>query len=118
MGVHFVIPYDFVLQWLYPVRVEVKKRLNGYFLYHNGRLLMFLRDAEDFPEFNGIFIATQPQYFDSLSNDVHRSRMEFDLDSTKDSWIFISEDLEDFEAKVQKACDLIKANDERMGRPA
>jgi hypothetical protein len=44
--------------------------------------------------------------------------MEFDLDGMENSWIFISEDLDDFEQKVKKACKMIKAGDERIGKYA
>jgi len=42
--------------------------------------------------------------------------MEFDFDGSKNSWIFISEDLNDFEQLVKKACELIKAGDDRLGK--
>ena len=42
--------------------------------------------------------------------------MEFDFDGSKNSWIFISEDLPDFEQKVELACELVKQGDERIGK--
>ncbi len=90
--------------------------LGGYGLYQEKRLKLFLREKETQIEFNGVFVATQPAYFKALQNEIHSSKMEFDLDGSNDSWIFISEDLEDFKEKVEKACELIKKGDERIGK--
>lgn len=114
--IDFKIPYSFVIKEIYPVKTEVRKLMGAYGLYVNKQLKLFLRDSEKYPEFNGVFVATIPEFFEELQQEIHTSRMEFDLDGTKDSWIFISEDLPDFEQKVAKACVLIKQGDERIGK--
>ncbi len=78
--------------------------------------MLLLRDRQNQPEFNGVFVATQPMFFDTLQNEIHVSSMNFDLDGAPHTWIFLSEDLEDFNEKVKKACELIKAGDERIGK--
>jgi hypothetical protein len=113
---NYLIPYDFVLQMLYPFKTTKRKMLGGYALYANKKLLMLLRESVTSPEFNGVFVATVPEFFKELQDEIHTSRMEFDLDGSRESWIFISEDLDDFKTKVQKACELIKQGDERMGK--
>lgn len=113
---NYNVPYQFVLKELYPLRPQIKKMLGCYGLSLNKKLVILLRDRDVNPEYNGVFIATQPNYYEALQNEIHTSRMEFDLDGSKNSWIFISEDLEDFEAKVAKACTLLKNNDERIGK--
>ena len=113
---NYLIPYDFVLRLLYPFKTTKRKMLGGYALYANKKLLMLLRESNTAPEYNGVFVATVPEFYKELQTEIHTSRMEFDLDGSKDSWIFISEDLEDFETKVAKACELIKSGDERFGR--
>jgi len=113
---NYQLPYDFVLNALYPVRPKVKKMLGCYALMDDKKLLMLLRDREQQPEFNGVFVATNAVHYDALQNEIHTSRMEFDLDGDERSWIFISEDIDAFEEKVKKACDMIKAGDERIGK--
>jgi hypothetical protein len=113
----YLLPYDFVIRALYPVRPKVKKMLGGYALYLNKKLILFLRDRTNVsPEFNGVFVATVPEFFKELQQEIHTSRMDFDFDGSKDSWIFISEDLPDFEQKVALACELIKKGDDRIGK--
>jgi hypothetical protein len=113
---NYSVPYDFVLRYLFPVRPQIRKMLGGYGLFVNQKNIMLLRERANQPEFNGVFVATQPEFFDDLQNEIHLSAMEFDIDGSHHSWIFISEDLEDFDAKVKIACELVKAGDERIGK--
>jgi hypothetical protein len=87
-----------------------------YGLFVNDKNILLLRNVQHNPEFNGVFLATHPEFFEALSNEIHTSQMEFDLDGTEHSWIFISEDLDDFEQKVQLACELVKKGDSRIGK--
>lgn len=113
---NYELPYDFVLRALYPLRPKIKKMLGCYALMEDKRILMLLRERDNQPEFNGVFIATSPAYHAALQAEIHQSRMHFDLDGMADSWIFISEDLEDFQQKVMKACEMIKQGDIRIGK--
>lgn len=112
----YEIPYPFVLSFLHPVRPVVKKMFGYYGLFLGKTNVMLLRSVEVNPEYNGVFVATQPEHFEALSNELHSSPMEFDIDGSQHSWIFISEDLDDFEEKVRKACEMVKAGDERIGK--
>ena len=112
----YELPYDFILKELYPVRPKIRKMLGCYALMIEKKLLMMLRDLEKHPEFNGVFAATVPEHYAALQKEIHTSRMEFDLDGEENTWIFISEDLDDFEKKVAKACGMIKDGDERIGK--
>ena len=112
----YTIPYSFVLNYLYPVRPRVVKMLGGYALYVGKKMLLFLRDKDTQLEFNGVFVATHPEHFAALQKEIHTSKMDFDFDGSYNSWIFISEDLENFDAKVKKACEMIKNGDDRIGK--
>lgn len=113
---NYKVPYDFILAYLYPVRPRIKKMLGCYGLIKDEILLVLLRDRENQPEFNGIFVATQPQFFNTLQDEIHLSNMNFNLDGVEHSWIFLSEDLPDFNEKVKKTCEMIKAGDQRIGK--
>jgi hypothetical protein len=112
----YKLPYDFVIRFLYPVRPKIKKMLGCYALLQEKIILMLLRERENQPEFNGVFIATQPEYFEQLQAEIHQTNMDFDIDGAAHTWIFISEDLDDFDEKVKKACEMIKAGDRRIGK--
>jgi hypothetical protein len=113
---NYKVPYDFVLKELYPLRPKIKKMLGGYALHLEKKMILFLREREEQIEFNGVFVATEPEHFAALQKEIHTSQMTFDFDGSKDSWIFISEDLDEFEEKAKKACEMIKSGDKRMGK--
>ena len=63
----YLVPYEFTLQKLYPVRPKIKKLLGGYGLYLNNKLIIYLREQETLmPEFNGVYIATVPEFYEEL----------------------------------------------------
>ncbi len=113
---NYKVPYSFILPFFYPVRPAIKKMLGCYGLFVNKKLVMLLRERDIHPEFNGVFVATQPEYFEILSTELHTSNMNFDIDGAEFTWIFISEDLDDFEEKVKKAAEMVKNGDERIGK--
>lgn len=90
--------------------------MGAYVLEMENKILFYLRDKENQPEYNGVFVATQPQFYDTLLQEIHTSQMEVDIDGVAHSWLFISEDLDDFEQKVKIACELIKNGDVRIGK--
>jgi hypothetical protein len=113
---NYKVPYNFILSFFYPLRPIIRKMLGCYALLLDQKIVMLLRDREDHPEFNGVFVATQPQFFEELSNELHSSNMEFDIDGVPHTWIFISEDLNDFEEKLKKAANMIRSGDKRIGK--
>lgn len=113
---NYELPYDFVLRELYPFRPKIRKMLGCYALMKDETILMLLREREVQPEFNGVIIAVQAEFFEEMQKEIHTSRMEFDLDGEEKTWIFISEDIDEFEQKVKKACEMIKSGDTRIGK--
>jgi len=103
---NYKVPYSFILSFFYPVRPAIKKMLGCYGLFVNKKLVMLLRERDNHPEFNGVFLSTE----------LHTSNMNFDIDGAEFTWIFISEDLDDFEEKVKKAAEMVKNGDERIGK--
>ncbi len=110
------VPYAFILKALYPIRPTIKKALGGYFLFVHKKLLIFLRERDTYADFNGVFVAVLPEYLSELEAEINLKHTEFDLDGTKDGWLFINEDLDDFETKCTLICEMIKQTDTRIGR--
>lgn len=112
----YELPFPFILKELYPLRPKIKKLLGCYALMQDKKILLLLRDRETQPEFNGVFVPTSVEYFEALQKEIHTSRMQFDIDGEDKTWIFISEDINDFEQKVKKTCEMIKNGDDRIGK--
>ncbi len=113
---NYKVPYDFVLKYLYPIRPKIRKMLGCYALVANEKILLLLRERDNNPEYNGVFVATQPEYYDQLQKEIHASVMDANIDGLAHSYLFISEDIDDFDEKVKMACEMIKAGDARIGK--
>ena len=113
---NYKLPYDHILSYLYPLRPVIKKTFGCYGLVLDRKIVMLLREQEAQPEFNGVFVATKPEHYDALGIELHTSSMEFDIDGNHHTWLFISEDLNNFDELVRKAAELIKSGDERIGK--
>ena len=112
------IPFDFVLDYLIPLDITVKQLFGLWAIYVNEKIMLIMRQRVDYPDSNGVWIAT---------NQEHHKSLKIDLPSLRSITIFsdgileterqvIPVDADDFEASVRKVCELIKHNDHRIGR--
>lgn len=112
------IPFDFILDYLHPKKVSVKPMFGCYGLYANNKMVFLLRNRKIKPEKNGIWIATTPEYSESVSNalpSVHRDLKLIEKKS-KNTWLLISAEDDNFETLAIKACEMITKGDKRIGK--
>lgn len=115
------IPFNFVLDHLPGVEIEIKPMFGCYGIYAHGRLCMFLMNRErplirreGEPMQKGIYIATVEKHTESLKPIFPAAEFEY-LKKGK-VWIFVSETLPEFESYTITACEMISAADPRIGR--
>jgi len=115
------IPYNFVLDYLTGVDIVIKPMFGFYGIYTGGKLRLCLvsrekplrrREKEAFQK--GVYIATIVEHIDSLKSDFPSA--EFEMLKEGKVWVFVSEELPEFEAYAIRACELITAGDPRIGR--
>lgn len=115
------IPYNFVLDYLTGVDIVIKPMFGCHGIYTRGKLCLFLmrrdkplirREKEDLQK--GVYIATRGDHIESLKIDFPAA--EFEILKEGKVWVFVSEDLPEFEAYVVRACEMISAGDPRIGR--
>jgi hypothetical protein len=51
------MPFDFILDYLLPIEMEVRPFFGMFSIYSGQKLLLMLRDRKNEPEMNGIWIA-------------------------------------------------------------
>lgn len=114
------IPYNFVLDQL-ALDIVIKPMFGFYGIYSGGKLCLCLirREKplirrEKAPLQKGVYIATTVDHIGSLKTDFPAA--EFEILKEGKVWVFVSEELPEFEAYVIRACDLINAGDARIGR--
>ena len=115
------IPFRFVLDYLTAVDIVIKPMFGCHGIYANGRLCLFLmnrerplirRKAE--PMQKGIYIATTTDHVEQLKQTF--ADAEFEFLKEKKVWIFVSDESENFEPYVIRACEMISSGDPRIGR--
>ena len=112
------IPFDFVLDYLFPVNAVVKPMFGSYAIYVGDKIMLVLRDRESHREANGVWIATSAEHHESLKKDFPSMCSVYILSDGKaeTNWQMIPVSADDFETSVTRCCDLILQNDVRIGR--
>jgi hypothetical protein len=111
------IPYNFVLDYLVPLDVTVKPMFGLWAIYVNEKIVFALRDRKDYPDTNGVWVATTREHHESLKTEMPSLRSIAPFGRVKETeWQILPADAEDFEPSVIKACDLIRRHDPRIGR--
>lgn len=112
------IPFEFVLDCLGPLAFTVKPMFGMWAIYVDQKIVLILKQKNDNPDTNGVWIATYKEHHKSLKNEfpsLHSiSSSSIGIDETE--WQVLPIDTEDFETSVRKVCELIKHNDSRVGR--
>lgn len=117
------VPHEFVVDTLLdalgdgPDGVRVKPMFGAYGLYVGERIVFILREKPDPGDRdNGVWLATTPQYHASLARefDIMRSIEMFGPGPT--GWQNLPSSEPEFEESVLRACDLVIARDERIGK--
>ena len=112
------IPFDFIFDYLLPIETTVKPFFGMFAIYSGEKLLLILRERDDQPELNGIWIATARGGQESLKK-VLPSLRAVSGPKTKDpetGWQMISATADDFEETAIRVCEMIVSRDPRIGK--
>lgn len=110
------IPFEFVLEELDPIHPRVKPMFGCYAIYAGDKLVLILRQRNDFTDDNGVWLAALHEHHASLKKEFPCMRSVRLLGSSETAWQNISADEDAFEELVLKACHLILKGDVRIGK--
>jgi hypothetical protein len=111
-----IIPFDFVLELLGDKITHTKPMFGCEALYVGHKIVLILRQKDNYKESNGIWIATSAEHHESLRQIFPNMRnLEIFGDGTT-NWQVLHEKDYDFEQAAEKLCDLIIHDDVRVGR--
>jgi|ERR1022692_3234364 hypothetical protein len=112
------IPFEFVFDHLFPLEARAKKMFGLFAIYIGEKIVLILRQRNDHPGTNGVWVATNQAHHKSFKNDIPSLRSISDLSNglKETEWQLIPVDAEGFEYSVIKVCELIKQGDLRVGR--
>ena len=110
------IPFDFVLEYLSGEELLIRPMFGCHAVYTRGKIVLILRQRNDFPHDNGVWLATTKEHHASLKNDFPSMRSISLFGDGLSAWQNIPEEADDFEEAVIKACELILKGDLRIGK--
>jgi hypothetical protein len=110
------IPFDFVLDELSPMSPYIKPMFGAYGVYVDNKIVFILREKSTSPEDNGVWLATTGEHHASLQRTFPSMRSIKMFGPGPTGWQILPIDAEDFETSVLEACELVKANDPRIGK--
>lgn len=117
MKIGKTIPFDFVLDFLYPFEVIIKPMFGCHALYSEQKILLILRNKEDYLRDNGVWIATDKKHHESLRKKITSLRRIYLLgNGAETNWQNIPIESINFESEVRYACELIRMQDTRIGK--
>jgi hypothetical protein len=109
------LPYSFVLDELAILGVISKPMFGFLYVYLGEKLILLLRERENQPERNGLWLATTSERLASLRQEFPLLPSSCVISSGKNGWLFLPARLEVFEPYAIKACGLIAKGDTRIG---
>ena len=110
------IPFEFVLEELDRIHPRVKPMFGCYAIYAGDKLVLILRQRNDFTDDNGVWLAALHEHHASLKKEFPCMRSVHLLGSSESVWQNIPSDEDDFEELALKACHLILKGDVRIGK--
>jgi len=112
------IPFDFVLEYLYPLDITIKSMFGMKAVYCGETIFLMLRDTVKNPNANGIWVAVAEGQRENLRRDIPALTIVESYKNKKSisEWQLLKPDDPDFERSAILVCDLIKKGDIRVGR--
>lgn len=110
------IPFDFVLDELFPADPVTRAMFGGYAIYVKDKIVMMLRKKDTLVHDNGVWLATTFEHHESLRKELPSMRTIRLFGGKESGWQNLPEDAPDFEEEVSHACRLILKGDVRLGK--
>ena len=110
------VPHEFVLEAISSLSPWTRPMFGCLAVYVENRIVLILRDKPDNLPDNGVWLATTVEHHKSLRRHFPSMRSIQVLGSGVTGWQVLPQDDENFEAEVQRACELVLAGDPRIGK--
>jgi hypothetical protein len=113
------VPYSFVLEEMESLGVTsiMTRPMFGCLAVYTGeKIVLILREKEDYQQDNGVWLATIQDHHASLKKDFPSMRSISVFGPGVTGWQVLPADSPDFEEAVLKACSFIRREDPRIGK--
>ena len=110
------VPHDFVLEALAVLSPITRPMFGCIAVYVGEKIVLALRDKPAATTDNGVWLATTEMHHESLRLAFPNMRSIGVLGKSVTGWQVLPADAPDFEEAALRACELIAANDPRIGK--
>jgi hypothetical protein len=110
------IAHDFVLEALHSLQPRTRPMFGCTAVYVGEKIVAILRDGRTPPSDDGMWLATDEAYHDSLRAELPHMRSIGLFGDRVSGWQVLPSDAPDFEEAALRACEMIVARDPRIGR--
>ena len=110
------IPFQFVVEELERANPFVRPMFGCHAIYVGNKIVLVLRNREDYPRDNGVWVATGKEHHESLKTNFPSLRSLELFGGSETNWQNIPAEADDFEESVIQVCSLIVKGDPRIGR--
>ena len=109
-------PHQFVLDAMEPLAPRTRRMFGCLAIYVQEKIVLILRDRGKPPEDDGVWLATTEEHHESLRREFPSMRSIQLFGKEVTHWQVIPADAHDFEEAALRACELIAARDNRIGK--
>jgi hypothetical protein len=113
---HKRVPFPFVLDAIATLSPWTRPMFGCLAIYVNEKIILILRDKPSQTADNGVWLATTVEHHPSLRADFPHMRSIQVLGKKVTGWQVLPVDSPNFEEAALHACNLILANDPRIGK--
>lgn len=110
------VPHVFVLDALAALSPYTRPLFGCLAIYVKDKIVLILRDKPTSPEDNGVWLATTIEHHESLRREFPNMRSIQVLGKPVTGWQVLPVDAADFESAALRACELVLAGDDRIGK--
>lgn len=110
------LPHEFVLDALSLLSPETRQMFGCVAVYLGDKIVFVLRERNEHRDDNGVWLATSKQHHESLRQEFPNMRSIGVLGKKETAWQILPSDAPDFEEAALRACELILADDPRIGK--
>ena len=111
------LPHEFVLEALEGLAPRTNPMFGCLAVYVGEKIVLILRDKRDHTAADdGVWLATSKDHHESLRRDFPSMRSIAVLGKEVTGWQLLPASAPDFECAALRACELIAANDPRIGK--
>jgi hypothetical protein len=111
-----VVPHAFVLDALESLSPHTRSMFGCLAIYVQDKIVLILRDRPKNTADNGVWLATTKEHHQSLQLEFPNMRSIKVLGKPVTGWQVLPADAPDFEQAAMRACELVLAQDPRIGK--